>query len=205
MGALIQDTKNFRAPLSFNVIETSDAIDKFGLLNILVSATPILDRSPFSTICTDTVFFPRTGNESELLPSLLCGEVGNVCSLLGVAPVAYLTSISTGDAQSVPLVFNNGVLNRIVWKFTLSGDVLANVAHAKPSCSAETITETLYQLYLKMYRHDKSNFVEEDHGWSSNALKSWVDLFFIRLNIQDEHLRRSSDISSLGFPSTGCP
>ena len=75
--------------------------------------------------------------------------------------MAYLTGISTRDAQQIPVVFNNGIVNRIVWKFTLSGDVLANAAHAKPSCSAETVAETLYQVYLTMYHHDNNNFLEE--------------------------------------------
>jgi hypothetical protein len=87
------------APLSFNVIDGSDAIDTFGLLNLLISVIPLLQPSPSSTISTDTRFWWGRDHEKEpeLLARLLCGNVGNVCSLLGVAPISYLTGIGTGD------------------------------------------------------------------------------------------------------------
>ena len=148
------------APLSFNVVDAADVIDKVGLLNLLVSVIPLLQSSPSTTISTDTRSFLwglKDNREPELLTQLLCGNIGNVCSLLGVAPVSYLTGIATGDQHDIPVVLRKGFSNRIIWKLTLFGDASANESQAKLSASAEDLADMLYDLYLEMPHHDKND------------------------------------------------
>lgn len=80
--------------ISFNAINTSNLADHVGILNLLVCTVPLLARSSSSSISTESLLF--TGNAAmEALSHLLCGELGTMSLLLGIAPADYLSAFST--------------------------------------------------------------------------------------------------------------
>src|SRR6202022_1781895 len=86
------------APLSFNVIDASNLPSTVGLLNILVSAVPLLERSPSSVLYTESHTVPAD-DQLNLLSNLMLGEVGSICTLFGIAPLASMTGISARGYQ----------------------------------------------------------------------------------------------------------
>ena len=141
----------YQAPLAFNVIDTNDLIDSDGLLNVLVAVIPILEETPASVVYTDTTYSPKT--ESSLLSDLLAADVRVMSTLLGVAPLAYLTGCATrGYQQDVPspVTSSTRFYNRIAWKFSSGGDE-AGKLQSKLQCDPEELAELLSCLYYKMF------------------------------------------------------
>jgi hypothetical protein len=121
-------------PHYFNVVDGSDLIDNVGLISYLVSVIPLLEFSPATVVYTDTYAFIPDGKEKEtdLLEQLLCGSVPMMCSLLGISPLSYITGVGTGDQIELSVPSGN-VFNRIVWKFTVTGDTAAK-SHPALNC-----------------------------------------------------------------------
>ena len=126
-------------PLLYNVIDTSHLIDRVGAVNVLVATVPLLERSPASTIRTDTIT-RRWPQEPELLRRLLTTDVTWMCGLLNIAPMGYLTATSVGGiSQDMTIVLDPGtsstgpnpILSRIVWKIPASGDSNADLKRNK--------------------------------------------------------------------------
>ena len=164
----------FSAPLRYNVIDASNVIDKVGLLNLLVSVIPLVEESPSATITTDTTYYSGLqGREHELLTELLGGNVGDICSLLGVAPLSYITGIATGDQHESPPVDTYGFTERIVWKLTLFGDPAATPENARPMASPEDLANFLFGVYRNMPHYDISNWMERilEHRRKTKILK----------------------------------
>jgi hypothetical protein len=82
------------APRTFNIIDTSCLIDHVGAVNVLVATVPLLHPSPASTIQMDSASRPWS-EETMLLRQLLCGEPTFMCNIFGVAPLPYLTQVTS--------------------------------------------------------------------------------------------------------------
>ena len=82
-----------RIPTSFNIIDTGFLVDYVGLLNILPCVIPLLkDRA--SVLYTSTQVGTSQA-EPNLLARLICGDVGIMSTLLGIAPTPYITCTTT--------------------------------------------------------------------------------------------------------------
>ncbi|KAL2195570.1 hypothetical protein P885DRAFT_70208 [Corynascus similis CBS 632.67] len=79
------------APVSFNVIDTSNLIDHVGGLNLLVATSPLLDGHASSSLYTETLV-QRTRSQREQLDQLLGGHLPTSSLLLGLFPVEYWTN-----------------------------------------------------------------------------------------------------------------
>jgi hypothetical protein len=88
-----------KAPLSFNVIDTSNLIDHLGAINLLVAISPLLDNTPSATLYTETLV-KRETNQKASIDELLCGHFPTMSVILGLFPVEYwanATATSTVD------------------------------------------------------------------------------------------------------------
>src|SRR5208282_6109558 len=116
---------------SFNVIDTGYLIDYVGLLNVLPCVIPLL-KYPASVLYTNTeVNKPKS--EPNLLARLLCGDVGIMCTLLGIAPMPYITGVTTRSyhADSAAYVsLEQPITNRIPWRLIASDCPTATLAHS---------------------------------------------------------------------------
>ena len=145
-------------PLLYNVIDTSHLIDHVGLINVIVSTVPLLEQSPASTIHTDTIN-QRLSNETELLFRLFTSDITWMCGVLNIAPVSYLTAISTrGLLQDSPIVAESSsrstgpspILNRIIWKIPASGDSNVDLTQNKIRAIPETFSSFLFLIANSM-------------------------------------------------------
>jgi hypothetical protein len=115
-------------PLQFNVIDTSTLCDHVGAVNILVATVPLMQNSPVTTIQMESTSRPWS-EETLILQQFLLSDVTFMCNVLGLAPIPYLTGITTrGLLQDVPILFDFSGdrpapgLRRVVWKIPSSGD-----------------------------------------------------------------------------------
>lgn len=116
-------------PNTFNVIDTCYLCDHIGALNILVASIPLMEVSPASTIQMESTSRPWSVEVHLLQQFLVSHDTMTMCNLLGVAPLPYLTGVTTrGLSQDLPMLFDFWKerpapgLNRVVWKIPSQGD-----------------------------------------------------------------------------------
>lgn len=156
------------APLSFDVIDTSNLMDHLGCLNLLTAAGPLLKQKPTSTLSTG-VLVPREANMDQFKKNLLFGDIPTVALLLSLIPVESWTGATAtsgfdersmldmaGSRADSPTRQPGFVLH---WKSTAIHDKKA----AKPSLSFKSneLAGLLFQVYKGMFRN------EDPTGWLS--------------------------------------
>ncbi|ODM18169.1 hypothetical protein SI65_06040 [Aspergillus cristatus] len=144
---------NTVAPLSFDVIDTSNLMDHLGCLNLLTAAGPLLKPIPTSTLSTE-VLVPREENMDEFKKNLLFGDIPTVALLLSLNPVENWTG-ATSRAGS-PTRQSQFILH---WKST----AIYDKETANPSLSFESkeLAGFLFQVYKRMFSN------ENPTGWLS--------------------------------------
>ncbi|RCI11561.1 hypothetical protein L249_7564 [Ophiocordyceps polyrhachis-furcata BCC 54312] len=153
---------NRRAPMAFDVIDTSNLSDRFGALNVIVATTPLLKQKTWATILTETLIKRHESKEMDL-DSLLCGHWPTVSLLLGIAAVQCWTNAKsefhvdevsmghidrssgdTGERQS---------LSRLAWKrddmFSGSLDGRGKL-HLEPDAACRL----LFHMYRRMFESE---------------------------------------------------
>ena len=82
------------APLSFNVIDTSNLTDYVGLLNLLIVAAPLLFNHPSSTLYTEMIL--ASGEDAtKRFMDLVCADISAISLLLGLVPTEYAAGFTT--------------------------------------------------------------------------------------------------------------
>lgn len=153
------------APMSFDVIETSNLTDHIGLLNLLIAAAAVLSPKPSSVLYTET-FNGRSEDQTLELPYLLCGDAITMSLLLGLAPVGYVTGTISGSSaqENYDRSLNLGSCQshiRISWKQPMLGDGAALEYFDGLQCriAPKDLAMVLFQIYLKMFQWEgTSNF-----------------------------------------------
>ncbi|KAK4099254.1 hypothetical protein N658DRAFT_475678 [Parathielavia hyrcaniae] len=88
------------APVSFDVVDTSDLADCLGILNLLVATSPLLDNDASSCLYTDILARHGEATHQGTFSELVGGHAATVSLLLGLFPMEYWTntaSSSIGD------------------------------------------------------------------------------------------------------------
>ncbi|KAJ3214277.1 hypothetical protein HDU67_001822 [Dinochytrium kinnereticum] len=95
-----------KAPMLFNVIDTSSLVDSLGWLNVLIVTTPLLHKgTPSSTLYTETTQCCNEGRPLAHFEELLRGDVVTMSVLLGITPVAYVSGFaSTSNLHEISVV-----------------------------------------------------------------------------------------------------
>ncbi|KAG6381910.1 hypothetical protein JVT61DRAFT_530 [Boletus reticuloceps] len=106
------------APLSFNVIDTSNILDHAGLINVLVVTAPLLYKTPSATLYTEALL--RTGdNPSQAILEHLCGDLATMALLLGIIPTTFISQFTTRSNVHEVLTMSEGATQyheRLSWK-----------------------------------------------------------------------------------------
>ncbi|KAF8348729.1 hypothetical protein F5887DRAFT_597878 [Amanita rubescens] len=167
-GGDYAENASTRAPLQFNVIDTSNLTDHIGFLNVLVPCRPLMQTKPSSIIftnklATDDVDDGMTPSRDFL--ELLCGDLSVFAMILDLIPVSYISNFtSQSDAhERAAAAPGSGQFHRhIAWRIgTLSdstaigGNIQLN-QHLK--FDEEQLTNFIYGVYLNM-------FPNEDNAW----------------------------------------
>ena len=160
------------APMSFEVIDTSDLVDHLGCLNLLTAASPLLNRTVTSVLLTETLFL-REENIDDYAKALLSGDLPTVALIFGLMPVQYWTQVtatsvleervldimsigSSGGRASGPSRFV------VTWKSVgippgHTPDSMRNTndraeSTASLTFEADDLARLLYRMYLEMFQ-----------------------------------------------------
>ncbi|KKY32509.1 putative mynd finger family protein [Diaporthe ampelina] len=114
----------YKTPKQFDIVDTSTLSDTLGILNILVSGSPLLKAAPWATLYTETMDEKTEGKEAKF-DEILCGPARTVATLLGISPVEYWTNstaVSNVDEYMLAVSANQSASDqaaiqwRLAWK-----------------------------------------------------------------------------------------
>jgi hypothetical protein len=158
--------KGLYAPLSFDVIDTSNLTDHVGLLNLLIIAVPLMCPRPSSTLYTE-ILLSSGKDATNGFMERVCAEIPVISLLLGLAPSGYVSNFTSRSNIHDILAYRAHLFSaqfheRIAWKTAFMGDTLAIQADGdvnRPlSFDAKSLAKLLFSIYLKM-------FADEDKLW----------------------------------------
>ena len=154
-------TSKGKAPLLFNVIDTSNLLDHVGAINILVAASPLLENSISATLYTEALV-KKQEDLKALVDSILCGHFPTLSILFGLMPIEYWTNSSATSSVEEHLLnnitrtmghrdSNKGQMHsRLTWKRLVADLNTVPVIHFHES----ELAQILYQFYLKMFQNE---------------------------------------------------
>ena len=182
-----------RAPLTFNVIDTSNLTDHLGLINILVLTVPLLQQSSASTIYTNTLL--NTDTSDSGLDSKTHADIPTLALFLGVAPLPNLSLFTTHSDKHTMLLSVTQFPQLIPWKFPFSA--IPGTAHdiqilnttARLVGDNRKLAEFLFSVYRNIF-----------------AAESVTELMKnLSLKTQSQHYTRNSFVALLGFVKAKAP
>ncbi|KZV65492.1 hypothetical protein PENSPDRAFT_586778 [Peniophora sp. CONT] len=149
-----------QAPTAFNIIDTSNLIDDVGLLNVIVTAAPLLASSQ-SVIYTESLLFSAKDVTKEFR-DLLHGDLATSSFLIGLCPVDFLSGFSSRSnvhelrAQSaLPLELRQQFHVLTAWKTPTSCDTHASNT-APPALDPRQLATFMYDIYRSMFEQEDS-------------------------------------------------
>ena len=182
-----------RAPLTFNVIDTSNLTDHLGLINILLLTVPLLQQSSASTIYTNTLLNTDT-NETGLV-SKAYADIPTLALFLGVAPSPNLSLFTTHSDKHSMLLSVTQFPQSIPWKLPFSAipgtahDVQISNTIARLVSDNRKLAEFLFSVYRDIFAAE--NMMELIKNPS--------------LTTQSNHYTRNSFVALLGFVKAKAP
>ncbi|KAI0430889.1 hypothetical protein F5Y09DRAFT_330747 [Xylaria sp. FL1042] len=164
------------APLTFDVIDTSNLSDHLGSLVLLTATTPLLRYKSSSALFTE-FHLKRSKTYQDGLDSMLGGHVPTLSTLLGLFPAEYWTgisSVSLGDEQTLNeksvlcMVPTSGPYPKLT----------------KVQFDSNELAEVLYQIYAKMLpvkEKDDERSLETPWHYSRRSCHHFGFALFLRL------------------------
>ena len=165
-GGDYEESTSSRAPLQFNVIDTSNLADSIGFLNILVPCRPLMQPSPSSVIYTNTMHSDDQddGIARDDFPESLCGNLSVLSIILDLIPVSYISNLTSHcyiyeilsaiTARSQKQVFNY----HFIWRIGTLSDSTAigqsTESDQRLKFDAGQLANFVYGLYLNMFAHE---------------------------------------------------
>ncbi|KAK2465897.1 hypothetical protein APHAL10511_001538 [Amanita phalloides] len=157
-GDYVQNASN-RAPLHFDVIDTSNLTDHLGLLNILIPCRPLMQKRPSSVIFTDTLLpSNEEGIARDGFLELLCGDMSTISIILDLIPVSYVSNFTShaNVHEIVSLASGSGHRRQfhehIAWR--IGGIAVADQesrADQRLKFDERQLANFFYRFYLNMY------------------------------------------------------
>ena len=154
---------NTSAPLTFNVIETSNLVDHVGLLNLLIAAAPILSETHSASLFTETLLC-HGSDPTKSFNRQLCADLPTTSVLLGLLPSSYPSNFnSRSNAAEIIL---HGALGlgvpqyheRFVWRRPTTSDATIPTPNAPPlylvAFEPLSLAKLLLRIYLCMFSSD---------------------------------------------------
>ena len=152
---------NGKAPLLFNVIDTSNLFDHLGAINILVATSPLLESSTCAALYTE-VLVKKQEDLKALVDDILCGHFPTLSVIFELMPIEYWTNstaVSGVEEHLLDIVTrtmrhrdsNTGQMHsRLTWKRLVAESTAAPVIRF----DGPDLAHILYQVYLKMFQNE---------------------------------------------------
>ncbi|CUA67167.1 hypothetical protein RSOLAG22IIIB_13293 [Rhizoctonia solani] len=159
------------APLTFDVIDTSNLIDHVGLLNLLIATPPLLKQSPSSqsVLYTETLL-PSREDATKSFLDRLCTDVPTIAALFGIAPRPYVSGFTSQSHVHEIIFFKtmksellklgadanvNQYHERVAWVNPCGGDSFGTKKYPALSFEVGSMARVLYGIYDKMFSNEK--------------------------------------------------
>jgi hypothetical protein len=181
------------APLSFNVIDTSNLTDHVGLLNILIATVPLLQRKPWSVVYTNTMVTTIDKGTTSGLTEKACGDIPTLSILLGIAPSPNLFHFTTHSNKHEVLLSGLAVSKSrttqideiLAWRFptavVAASAILTHTSEvAQPLivCDVTELAKFLFSVYLRMFATENQFQNMRDMGLDN--LRKQSDVHYTR-------------------------
>lgn len=142
------------APRLFDVVDTSNLADHFGLLNYLVATKPLLKDAAASVIYTETLIASRNTGQ-EQLNALLCGPGPTVSLVLGLSAAEYWTN-ATASSYAEDIMLTKGGQTRLSWK--LNHHLASCPEHTRViQIDPQSLAKIIFAVYLGMFWHERES------------------------------------------------
>ena len=171
------------APVTFNVIDTSNLDDHIGLLNVLVATVPLIIPAPSSVIYTESLLVMGQDATKEFAERLYA-DITVFGLLIGLCPVDYLSGFnSRSNIHELMSVSKDAAQfhQATTWKSPCSGDPILTRCggeYRAPAFDSRQLGTFLYDMYHQMFeQEDSRNF------WRINEEKQNVQKAFTRSNL----------------------
>ena len=178
-----------KAPMAFDIIDTSNLYDHLGPLNLFIATSPLLRNQPTSVLYVEVQLILHKTYQ-QLFDDMLCGHVPTLSGILGLFPVEYWTNTSSlsisdetmydvlakvaeGDDTIPSTLTDRRTYLRTSWKrpVTTKGPLSGS---EKMYFSSNDLTHVLYQVYCYMFRGEDiaQNFskLSAKEAWSSDRV-----------------------------------
>lgn len=151
-----------RAPLRFNVIETSSIMNSVGLVNLLIAVVPLISPSPSSAVFTETLA-PSDADAIKWFASHFCGDIPTISLIFDLLPTTYLSRMTTRSDRGGILVSRTleetigQYYERLVWKRPSAVDsAVISTQYNRPllSFNPNQLAQFLLNVYLEMFALD---------------------------------------------------
>lgn len=151
------------APLTFNVIETSNLADHAGLLNVLIATTPLLSRTHSATLFTETLLYAGD-DPTKCFNRQLCADLATISILFDLLPVGYPSNFSSrSNATEIMLhkVLGSAVSQyheRLIWRRPITSDALVSTPNPpsfrQVAFEPPSLAKLLLGIYFRMFSSD---------------------------------------------------
>ncbi|KAG1740866.1 uncharacterized protein EDB91DRAFT_1202053 [Suillus paluster] len=143
------------APTIFNVIDTSNLLDHVGGLNILAITSPILQRTPSTTLYTERL---AGANPEDTLPQQLCGDIATLGLLLGLIPASFVsqfTNRSNMHEMIMQAIQQQTTQNheRLAWKVIGGAEKFVTDLDRPIDIAPVQLAGALFHIYLGIFSH----------------------------------------------------
>lgn len=150
------------APLSFNVIDTSNLVDHLGLLNVLIVCRPLMSSTPDkpSVLYTETLLRPGK-HTAESFVDRVCADIPLMATLIGLAPRAFMAGftsisniheifISAASTEHGKVQYHE----RVAWVEPTSGDCLSGRTSLAVSFPRQELSSAIFSIYNHMFAYE---------------------------------------------------
>jgi MYND finger len=149
----LENSQDAAVPSSFDVVDTSFLVDCVGFLSLIPYVVPLF-ASNASILYTNTILSDGS-NEKHMLSSMLCtADHGMMCALVGIAPTAYISGITTRGYHQDNATADDDkasiVISRITWRPTTSADSRVDVSLATPMAGPKALAKFLGYVFVRM-------------------------------------------------------
>jgi hypothetical protein len=181
------------APLSFNVIDSSNLTDHVGLLNLLIATVPLLQRKPWSVVYTNTMVITIDKGTTSGLTEKACGDIPTLSILLGIAPSPNLFHFTTHSNKHEVILSGlatsksrtTQIHEILAWRFptaVVAASALSThtseVAQPLIVCDAIELAKFLFSVYLRMFATE--NQVQNMRDMGLENLRKQTNVHYTR-------------------------
>ena len=183
--------ENTSAPLTFNVIETSNLVDFIGLLNVLIATPPLLSQTYSATLFTETLLClgddPTKGFNRQL-----CIDLPTITLFFDLLPVNYPSNFSSrSNATEIMLhkAFSSSATQyheRLAWRRPATCDAFASTLNVptlrRVAFEPLSIAKLLLRIYLRMFSSDdRSSLLDDSKSITELLIEYYIRETFVAL------------------------